>query len=99
LFIGEWLYSKLQGAQKVIHDARKALAKLHLLPNPYHNTGETYTNAFFQHQWDEEQAYHLETNRSSAEKQEKELGRLLRLEDQLEAEWYVMLHSNRPTLT
>ncbi|PLW46296.1 hypothetical protein PCASD_03786 [Puccinia coronata f. sp. avenae] len=85
----EWLYSKLQGAQKVIHDARKALAELHLLPNPYHNTGETYTNAFFQHQWDKEQAYHLETNRSSAEKQEKELGRLLRLEDQLEAEWSV----------
>ncbi|PLW42937.1 hypothetical protein PCASD_04711 [Puccinia coronata f. sp. avenae] len=85
----EWLYSKLQGAQKVIHNARKALAKLHLLPNPYHNTGETYTNAFFQHQWDEEQAYHLETNRSSAEKQEKELGRLLCLEDQLEAEWSV----------
>ncbi|PLW47760.1 hypothetical protein PCASD_04377 [Puccinia coronata f. sp. avenae] len=95
----EWLNSKLKGAQTVIHDARKALATLHLLPNPNNSTGETYTNNFFQHQWDEEQAYHLETNRSSAKKQEKELGRLLRLEDQLDKEWYVMLHCNLPLIT
>ncbi|OAW00012.1 hypothetical protein PTTG_25140 [Puccinia triticina 1-1 BBBD Race 1] len=60
------------------------IKKLPILNDP--NRGN-YTNEFFQCQWDNEQAYHWETNGSFREKQEKELGRLLRMEDQLEAEW------------
>ncbi|PLW24304.1 hypothetical protein PCASD_09261 [Puccinia coronata f. sp. avenae] len=80
LFAGEWLHSKLKGAKSTVFEARKALAKLHLLHISSRNTGKRYTNTFFQEQWDNKQAYHLESNQSTCEKQEKELGRLLRLE-------------------
>ncbi|PLW05637.1 hypothetical protein PCASD_26272, partial [Puccinia coronata f. sp. avenae] len=85
----EWLHSKLKGAKSTVFEACKALAKLHLLHISSRNTGERYTNTFFQEQWDNEQAYHLESNQSTREKQEKELGRLLRLETQLESKWSV----------
>jgi hypothetical protein len=89
---------KLKGAETTVFEACRALAQLHLLPNK-NNTGENHTNSFFQAQWDEEQEYHAEANRSTTKKQEKELGRLLRLEDQLEAEWYVLQHFNSPAFT
>jgi hypothetical protein len=89
---------KLKGAETTVFEARRALAQLHLLPNK-NNTGKNYTNSFFQAQWDEEQEYHAEAYRSTTKKQEKELGRLLRLEDQLEAEWYVLQHFNSPAFT
>ncbi|PLW12634.1 hypothetical protein PCASD_16209, partial [Puccinia coronata f. sp. avenae] len=83
----EWLHNKLLMAKKTITDSGKGLQKLHQLPILNNTEGRNYTNEFLQQQWDDEQAYHLGTNRSFQEKQEKELGRLLRLEDQLESEW------------
>jgi hypothetical protein len=85
--IAEWLHNKLLMAKKTITDSGKGLQKLHQLPILNNTEGRNYTNEFLQQQWDDEQAYHLGTNRSFQEKQEKELGRLLRLEDQLESEW------------
>ncbi|OAV94426.1 hypothetical protein PTTG_26958 [Puccinia triticina 1-1 BBBD Race 1] len=84
---GEWLHRKLLAAHSTIKKSQEGLENLYRLPIFNNSDGENYTNEFFQAQWDNEQAYHLETNVSFREKQEKELGRLLRMEDQLEAEW------------
>ncbi|KAA1068461.1 hypothetical protein PGTUg99_023669 [Puccinia graminis f. sp. tritici] len=84
---GEWLLSKLNSAVETIQAARDALDKLNQLLNPYSSSGGRYTDDFFQQQWDDERAYHLETTRSYQVKQKKELGRLLYLEEQLEKEW------------
>ncbi|WAR55412.1 hypothetical protein PtB15_6B153 [Puccinia triticina] len=84
---GELLLCKFNLAAETTQAARNALDLLNQLPNPYSETGGTYTNIFFQQQWDDERAYHLETTQSYQEKQKKELGHLLCLEEQLEAEW------------
>ncbi|OAV93626.1 hypothetical protein PTTG_27282 [Puccinia triticina 1-1 BBBD Race 1] len=83
---GEWLHRKLFMALSTIKTSCEGLEKLHQLLVLNDSARGNYTNKFFQAQWDNEQAYHLKTNVSFREKQEKELGRLLRMEDQLEAE-------------
>ncbi|OAW00171.1 hypothetical protein PTTG_25187 [Puccinia triticina 1-1 BBBD Race 1] len=84
---GEWLLSKIASADDIIKTARIALDALNQLSNPHSMTAGTYTDDFFQQQWEDERAYHLETTRSYQEKQKKELGQLLCLEEQLETEW------------
>ncbi|WAQ87974.1 hypothetical protein PtA15_9A99 [Puccinia triticina] len=83
----EWLLSKFASADDIIKTARIALDALNQLSNPHSMTAGTYTDDFFQQQWEDERAYHLETTRSYQEKQKKELGQLLCLEEQLETEW------------
>ena len=73
-------------------NARKSLAELHRIQIPNSNPGTNYSNRFFEQQWKDEQAYHRQTNRLLDEKHKKELGRLLRLEDELEEEWYAIHH-------
>jgi hypothetical protein len=80
-------------AKSTMFNARKSLAELHCIQIPNSNPGVNYSNAFFDQQWKDEQAYHRQTNHLSNEKHKKELGRLLRLEDELEEEWYVIHHS------
>ncbi|WAR54487.1 hypothetical protein PtB15_4B104 [Puccinia triticina] len=84
---GEWLLSKFASADDIIKTARIALDALNQLSNPHSVTAGTYTDDFFQQQWEDERAYHLETTQSYQEKQKKELGQLLCLEEQLETEW------------
>ncbi|PLW34088.1 hypothetical protein PCASD_13099 [Puccinia coronata f. sp. avenae] len=84
---GDWLQSKLTTAKSTMFNACKSLAKLHCIQIPNSNPGVNYSNAFFDQQWKDKQAYHCQTNRLSNEKHKKELGRLLRLEDELEEEW------------
>ncbi|OAV89208.1 hypothetical protein PTTG_28768 [Puccinia triticina 1-1 BBBD Race 1] len=84
---GEWLHRKLFMALSTIKKSHKGLEKLHQLLVLTNLACGNYKNEFFQAQWDNKQAYHLETNVSFREKQEKELGWLPRMEDQLEAEW------------
>jgi ubiquitin len=86
---GEWLRSKLDKATQKTAEAQENLAQLHAMRNPHGTHGERYTNDFFKDQWDREQAYHCETRVSYREKQKKELGRLLCLQEQLETEWFV----------
>jgi hypothetical protein len=57
--------------------------------NPSSANGERYTNAFFEEQWAREQAYHRKSRVSYRQKQKKELGRLLCLQEELETAWYV----------
>ncbi|PLW23183.1 hypothetical protein PCASD_14819 [Puccinia coronata f. sp. avenae] len=80
---GDWLQSKLMTAKSTMFNARKSLAELHCIQIPNSNPGVNYSNAFFDQQWKDEQAYHCQTNRLSNEKHKKELGRLLFLEDEL----------------
>ncbi|OAV98637.1 hypothetical protein PTTG_25604 [Puccinia triticina 1-1 BBBD Race 1] len=84
---GEWLLSKLHSAAQTTQEARTALDELNQFSNPYLPTEGKYTDDFFQEQWNNERTYHLETTRSYQEKQKKELGWLLCLEEQLEQEW------------
>ncbi|WAR60036.1 hypothetical protein PtB15_11B678 [Puccinia triticina] len=83
----EWLLSKLHSAAQTTQEARTALDELNQFSNPYLPTEGKYTDDFFQEQWNNERTYHLETTRSYQEKQKKELGWLLCLEEQLEQEW------------
>ncbi|PLW11649.1 hypothetical protein PCANC_21650 [Puccinia coronata f. sp. avenae] len=88
---GEWLRSKLDKATQKTAEAQENLAQLHAMRNPHGTHGKRYTNNFFKDQWDQEQAYHCKTQVSYREKQKKELGRLLCLQEQLETEWSVEL--------
>jgi len=82
---GHWLLKKIQYAAEVQESSTKALAQLHTLPNPH--TGSTnYSNVFFEQQWADEQAYHVNTNRTS-DWQQVELGRLLCLKEDLNDAW------------
>ncbi|KAA1118377.1 hypothetical protein PGTUg99_004865 [Puccinia graminis f. sp. tritici] len=76
-----WLLEKLEYAEQVHDESTLTLARLHQVPNP-HTPGSNYTNGFFDQQWRDEQAYHVNTNRS-AEREQVELGRLLCLEEEL----------------
>ncbi|WAR59231.1 hypothetical protein PtB15_10B573 [Puccinia triticina] len=84
---GEWLLSKFALADDIIKTARIALDALNQLSNPHSVTAGTYTDNFFQQKWEDKRAYHLETTQSYQEKQKKELGQLLCLEEQLETKW------------
>ncbi|OAV88072.1 hypothetical protein PTTG_29162 [Puccinia triticina 1-1 BBBD Race 1] len=84
---GEWLLSKFALADDIIKTARIALDVLNQLSNPHSVTAGTYTDNFFQQKWEDKRAYHLETTQSYQEKQKKEPGQLLCLEEQLETKW------------
>ncbi|PLW29406.1 hypothetical protein PCASD_20382 [Puccinia coronata f. sp. avenae] len=84
---GDWLQSKLTTAKSTMFNACKSLAKSHCIQITNSNPGVNYSNAFFEQQWKDKQAYHCQTNCLSNEKHKKELGRLLCLEDELEKEW------------
>ena len=86
---GEWLRSKLDAATQKTEEAQQHLTQLHAIQNPSGINGKQYTNEFFMQQWTQEQEYHCETRASCRQKQKKELGRLLSLQDKLENAWYV----------
>jgi hypothetical protein len=76
---------KLSHAENVHKSSKDALQKLQTQPNPY-TPGTNYTNEFLEHQWQQEKAYHLNSDQSS-DRQKVELGRLLCLEAELNQAW------------
>ncbi|WAQ84805.1 hypothetical protein PtA15_5A378 [Puccinia triticina] len=79
----------LESANQIHEESALALAELHRVANP-HTPGSNYTNQFFEQQWNDEQAYHVNTNRT-ADREQVELGRLLCLEEELNEAWYFNL--------
>ncbi|KAI9627163.1 hypothetical protein KEM48_009993 [Puccinia striiformis f. sp. tritici PST-130] len=70
-----WLLNKLEHAQEVQDSASRALAELYAQPNRF-TPGRNYSSEFLDVQWQQEQAYHLNSNQT-AQSQAIELGRLL----------------------
>ncbi|KAH9818347.1 hypothetical protein DFH28DRAFT_925835 [Melampsora americana] len=88
---GLWLLRRYRNAVKVLGEAQSALNTLFQMANPS-IPGEKYSAEFFRSQWaSEREAY--ESKEAVLQKQKLELGRLLSLQDELEAEW------SQPALT
>ncbi|EGG06268.1 uncharacterized protein MELLADRAFT_106960 [Melampsora larici-populina 98AG31] len=82
---GTWLQKRFQNAVKVSREAQSALNSLFDMDNPA-LPGNKYSADFFRGQWaSEREAY--TSKQAVLLKQQLELGRLLSLQDELEAEW------------
>ncbi|KAI9626550.1 hypothetical protein KEM48_010379 [Puccinia striiformis f. sp. tritici PST-130] len=85
LSTGEWFAKKFLDCTKANQAASLVLHQLYELANPA-TPGSNYTNQFFEGQWLLEQNYHLHLNQNR-EKQRQELGKLLCLQEELDAAW------------
>ncbi|WAR58145.1 hypothetical protein PtB15_5B377 [Puccinia triticina] len=92
-----WLLHKLESANQIHEESALALAELHCVANP-HTPGSNYTNQFFEQQWNNEQAYHVNTNQT-ADREQVELGRLLCLEEELNEAWSAVAITPEQALT
>lgn len=92
-WLGFWLLRRYRNAVKVLGEAQSALHTIFHTANPA-VPGQNYSADFFRAQWaSEREAY--ASKEAVLQKQQLELGRLLTLQDELEAEWLVALYTCR----
>ncbi|PLW18435.1 hypothetical protein PCASD_06709 [Puccinia coronata f. sp. avenae] len=85
-----WLSNKLANCQTEYETAKKALDELHLQTNPYSSDQQqNYTNEFLEEQWELEQRFHRNPNKTLQDNR-LELGRLLSVQSKLEDAWRSM---------
>ncbi|EGG07133.1 uncharacterized protein MELLADRAFT_106193 [Melampsora larici-populina 98AG31] len=85
VLLGLWLLRRYRNAVKVLGEAQSALNTLFQMANPA-LPGKNYSALFFRSQWASEREAYASKD-AIMQKQKLELGRLLSLQDELEAAW------------
>ncbi|WAQ84054.1 hypothetical protein PtA15_4A505 [Puccinia triticina] len=97
LILCEWMNRHLDQAHAYLNECQVKLNEIYNQTNPFAEEGECYSQAFFEQQWVLERTYYRDRNNEKVE-QKLELGRLLTLEEDLNAAWETIPNTPEDTL-